>query len=175
MTEFNDGISDTSGFEHFCDAQDRVLAAPMEDQNIRESALAAIGYADAYNQREFMLASRGGGGVERWPGLADSTKRKRLRAAGGKGRLSGFDFDFPILYITGELYTSLTQGAPEHYLVVGPNSVRSGTEVFFAHFHQFHEGRNPERRIILRPDTETEEQMVRSIAGGFSLMIQSFL
>jgi phage gpG-like protein len=96
--------------------------------------------------------------------------------AGGKAtRLSGFDFDFPILYITGELYTSLTQGAPEHYLVVGADSIRSGTEVFFAHFHQYGEGRNPERRIILTPDTETQTQMARSVSGGFSLMIQSFL
>jgi len=147
------------------------FASGPRDADIFQGIQTALDIDDGYQRRQFASASAGDG---RWPDIADSTKAKRMRQSGAPAGVKVPDapFTFPVLYISGDLYTSLVRGSPGHFSATTDNSVSSGTEVFHAHFHQVPEGdREPQRIIIDYPDEATLESMVGAIREGVAAAV----
>lgn len=160
------------------DSMQAAVAAGPRDPDIAQGMQTALDINDGYQRREFSGASHGDGF---WPDLADSTKYERLRkAAGGFKRTKGISamdrvptapFILPVLYITGDLYSSLVPGAPGHFAETTDKSIASGTEIYFAHFHQEGGAHLPQRMIIIPPDSETLQQMTGAVVNGVQLAL----
>jgi hypothetical protein len=121
-------------------------------------------------QDRFDRYSKGGGD---WPGLAESTKRRRRGPRKGhKGERS-----FTILRDTGTLFAALTpawQGKPGAIQRDTPFGIRVGyggphkyvkgatppSIADIASFHQNGGGRLPKREIIVNPESATYEKML---------------
>lgn len=160
----------------------------------RTRARAGMGNADLRNgvedaqraylageRAKFMSASHSAGGGE-WPDLAPSTKLRRYRQAGGRFRrtkgVSRMDrlrqvasIPFPILYITGHFYSSLTPGEPDAYMAQTPDSIKVGTRVPWAHYHQTGGRRLPQRRFLHEPDDDQAKLMTERLRAGVRAMI----
>jgi hypothetical protein len=161
-----------------CDVIDQGPRNPV----IGEAMGTALRYQDSFVQSEFLSASHGDG---RWNDLAFSTKYNRARkAAGGFQRTKGTTmasrvpdapYAFPVLYDTGNLYSSLTQGESGHWFLITEDSVQSGTQIFHARFHQAGGARLPERPIEIPPDDQTLARMQVTIAAGLQEAINNCL
>lgn len=113
----------------------------------------------SFTDRRFTRMSRGG-----WQGLAESTKRRRRRARRGHTGARSM----AVLVDTGTLRGALKPGANGNMLrVISGGFVRAGFDQTSRHpggpatigdiarFHNEGLGTNPERRILVPPDTPT--------------------
>lgn len=110
------------------------------------------------SERQF--ETEGGYTGEKWPELADSTQRDRVR--------HGFPPKHPILVRTHRLMDSLTRAAdPEHIEEPSADSLRFGTTVPNAVYHQ---SSRPRHKIPFRPPvglTEADKRaIVKTIQAG---------
>lgn len=137
---------------------------------IRDAGEKTIALYSAEEREHFMENSHGGGG---WPDLARSTKVKRWRQAGNKGTptLDVMSLPFPILYITGELYSSLTANVTGNILEYNSDQIIYGTSIFHAVFHQQGTPTEPMRLILLDP----QENTLQEIADLHAQALQSVL
>lgn len=118
-------------------------------------------------RRRFSGHSRGSGN---WPSLKPSTIRSRRK---GKGKGSP-----GILRNTGTLFSVMDAQRTDNWkfirngMRVGflknnrrshPNSKRSLSVSDIAGIHQFGKGRNPKRPIIVDPDKQTTDGMIRDL------------
>lgn len=122
---------------------------------------------------------------EPWKDLAPITKYNRLRGAfvrtvgvSKAARLKTVaSLQLPILYDTGDLYSSLAPGGAGYTEVFQDDGITVGSSVSYARYHQDGGGRLPRRAILVIPDADTLESMKRSIASGlqtaFNEAIQS--
>lgn len=86
---------------------------------------------------------------QRWKRLAASTLRRKK----GRGRP---------LVLTGELMRSLTvRGAPEQLVTITPRSLRFGTRVYYARFHQ--KGRGVPRRTVVGVTRVQKQSLVAEL------------
>lgn len=101
-----------------------------------------------------------------WPDIKPDTKIERWREAVGgfKDRMPHEQrvalvqgVPFPVLYITGSIYTSLVPGAPGNILAFDPDVMVYGTEIEYAKYHQnaVAGGRLPPRLILVLPGPDT--------------------
>lgn len=131
---------------------------------------------------QFQRNSRGGG---LWPDLAPSTKLKRFYEAGGRfKRTKGVTradrlrdvakIPFPILYITGAIYTSLFPGETDNIFQHSEDSVSAGTQAFQANYHNSGAARSrlPRRQILHEPTDQLLAAMAQPIVAGFRTMIE---
>jgi phage gpG-like protein len=186
--------ADTSGLSA---ALGRVVAAteappagPLRDGLLQASAL-YLGFI----RRRFVDESRGGGA---WPDLALSTKVARLRktqagrkkyeqakSKAGKGRyglirgrainrLQVAGLRFAILRDTSTLFNSLSTGSPGSIIELQPASIRVGTAIGYAKFHQNPTvpGRPPKREIFVAPDSPTERRIQQVLAQAVMATMQ---
>lgn len=141
---------------------------------------AARAYMLAMRTR-FFQASRGDG---TWKDLAPSTKLKRalksapgvIRSGTAKGQRAAdvaAGLRFPILYDTGRLFNSLRPGGPGYVeRFVNPLTIRVGTSVPYAQYHQFGTIRMPQRTVLDVPDVRTVRVMEKAIADAVEREVQ---
>jgi hypothetical protein len=169
-------VPDTSPFSRFTGRLAADLAAPLRDPAVRGGAVEAVEVYLGGMRRRFASASHGDG---TWPDLAPSTKLKRLRDAGlrykrekGVTRLDRLRFaagvPLPILYVTGNLYSSLVPGEAGNVFDVLSDRIRAGSAVPYARYHQQGGGRLPRRSILVDPDAALLGQMSAPIVKGYA-------
>jgi phage gpG-like protein len=154
----------------------RLVADRVAAGRGRHVARGLIDAARAYMQYirgRFFRASRGDG---TWKDLAPSTKLKRamksapsvIRSATGRGQRAidaAASLRFPILYDTGRLYRSLSPGGPGYVeRFTNPLTIRVGTSVPYATYHQSGTTRMPQRVVLDVPDVRTVKAMERIIS-----------
>lgn len=153
----------------------------MANADIKSGATAAMNYYMGAQREQFKIDSGGGGG---WKDLAPSTKMKRYYEAGGRfKREKGVThamrlqyvatIPFPILYITGEFYTSLTPGEPLSYVAQTQDSLKTGTSWKWASTHYYgNPPRLPARRFLHDPEKETLSVMGSAVTQGYRAMFE---
>lgn len=170
---------DFSALEEFLTSAATSLESGTEDPDIRVGLENAQALYLAEERQRYSVSSRGGG---EWPDLAPSTKLQRYYQAGGRfprqkgvrhaDRLSQVSgLPFPILYITGDLYTSLYPGEPNNIFETTRDSVKAGTQDFKAIYHQSGGSRLPQRQILHMPTEELLAQMSEPILIGLRNMM----
>lgn len=173
--------SDPSRFLRWADRTLQGLQRPMNQPDLRGGAVEAEETYLGAMRRRFASASHGDG---TWPDIKPSTKLQRYYEAGGrfkrqKGvtRLDRLRFvaslPFPILYVSGETYSSLVPGAAGSLFEVMSDRVRGGTTVHHAHYHQEGGGRLPRRAILVDPDAQLCQQMSAPIVKGYQNFLTS--
>ena len=153
----------TAAFDVFAQRMRQTLQSPVEDgKGLGGGAVAATHvYADAMRER-FKAASAGDG---TWPPLAPSTAKRRARKSpDGVAR---------ILWVTGELFESLTPGSESNVFELMADRVRYGTSNPIAKYHQ-QGGRNlPQRRILVEPSQELLVRCIAPIQASWRSVIKS--
>ncbi len=158
---------DLSGITDAIDSMIEQVRGGYSFGRMRDAGEASVRLYAGEEQARFMDASHGSG---EWADLASSTKKKRYRQAGNKGRMPfGIAaIPFPILYITGELYSSFTPGAPQNVLDYQTDLIVYGTSVFHAVFHQSGTRTEPQRAMLVDPSPQILQQMAEFHASALS-------
>src|SRR5688572_25151800 len=145
----------------FAERMRQSLHTPLRDQ-----AGLGAGFEEAVHvyagavRRRFASAMNGDG---TWAPLAESTKRRKKR----------YGMADRILYLTGDLYTSLVPGEAGSIFEVLSDRIRYGTSVPYAKYHQVGGGRLPQRTILVEPTEDILARCVAPIVSGWRKAIEA--
>lgn len=169
-------VTDASEFYACIGRLESAAAAGWTDPHMNDAGEEIANIYSGEMRERFLTNSAGGGS---WPDIKPDTKIERWRKAVGGFRdrmphsqrvalVQGAPF--PILYITGQLYTSLVPGAPENILAFDSDAMVYGTSVFHAPFHQNPSipGRPPQRQILVMPGEATLQREVALLANALN-------
>ncbi len=159
-------------------ARDPLAAGPLR------GATVDAGRAYMGGVRDRFKAASGGDGT--WAPLAPSTIYKRLRAAGNapaaiaharrdRRLAAAVAAALPVLYVTGDLYSSLAPGGRDYVEEVTATAVRVGSANPLARFHQDGTPRMPARPILTAPTDGVTGRIRSLIASGLRAAVADAL
>lgn len=158
---------------------DRIASG--KGRHIAQGLIRAARYYMLAMRGRFFRASRHDG---TWKDHAPSTKLSRARKLGGgflqkrtaqskapTAKARAIDavagLSFPILYDTGRLFRSMSPGGPGYIeRFVNPLTIRVGTSVPYAPYHQFGGPNLPQRTILAAPEAAAVKAMEKEIADA---------
>jgi hypothetical protein len=142
----------------------------VKDEEVRLGMIAATRVYTRWIRERYLSASRGDG---TWAPLALMGRVYNLNPMGR--RFSRMHVRRGILIKTGDLFDSMFEGGGGHTEQVVGSSVRVGTMVPYAQFHQFGTSRMPARTIFVPPDAGTLQEMTRLIKQGIQRAREQYL